>query len=36
MLGMILLKSLYNLSDEGVVAHWVENPFMLYFTLGRY
>ena len=27
-----LLKSIYNLSDEGVVARWLENPYMQYFT----
>lgn len=32
MVGMMLLKSIYNLSDEGVVARWVENPYMQYFT----
>ena len=30
--GMMLLKSIYNLSDEGVVARWMENPYMQYFT----
>ena len=29
---MMLLKSIYNLSDEGVVARWMENPYMQYFT----
>lgn len=29
---MMLLKSIYNLSDEGVVARWLENPYMQYFT----
>ena len=32
MVGMMLLKSIYNLSDESVVARWVENPYMQYFT----
>ena len=32
MVGMMLLKSIYNLSDEGVVARWLENPHMQYFT----
>ena len=32
MVGMMLLKSIYNLSDEGVVARWLENPYMHYFT----
>ena len=32
MVGMMLLKSIYNLSDEGVVACWLENPYMQYFT----
>lgn len=32
MVGMMLLKNFYNLSDERVVARWLENPFMKYFT----
>lgn len=32
MVGMMLLKSIHNLSDEGVVARWLENPYMQYFT----
>ena len=32
MVGMMLLKSIYKLSDEGVVARWLENPYMQYFT----
>ena len=32
MVGMMLLKSIYNLSDKGVVARWLENPYMQYFT----
>ena len=32
MVGMMLLKNIYNLSDEGVVAGWMENPYMQYFT----
>ena len=28
----MLLKSIYNLSDEGVVARWLENPYMQYFS----
>ena len=31
MVGMLLLKNIYNLSDEGVVARWMENPYMQYF-----
>ena len=27
MVGMMLLKSIYRLSDEGVVARWLENPY---------
>lgn len=30
--GTMLLKSVFNLSDEGVVARWMENPYMKYFT----
>ena len=32
MVGKMLLKNIYNLSDEGVVARWMENPYMQYFT----
>lgn len=32
MVGMMLLKNIYNLSDEGAVARWLENPYMQYFT----
>ena len=32
MVGMMVLKNIYNLSDEGVVARWMENPYMQYFT----
>jgi len=32
MVGLLLLKSLYNLSDERVVAQWGENPYFQYFT----
>ena len=31
MVGLHLLKSLYNLSDEAVCARWVENPYYQYF-----
>ena len=31
MVGLLLLKSLYNLSDERVVAQWRENPYFQYF-----
>ena len=32
MVGMMLLKNIYNVSNEGVVARWLENPYMQYFT----
>lgn len=35
MVGLMLLKSLYNLSDEIVVARWIENPYYQHFT-GEY
>lgn len=31
MLGLILLKQVYNESDENVVARWIENPYWQYF-----
>lgn len=30
--GLMLLKNIYDLSDEEGVARWMENPYMLYFT----
>lgn len=33
MVGLMLLKSLYNLSDEGTVARWVESPYFQFFTV---
>ena len=32
MVGFLILKQLYNLSDENLVARWVENPYWQYFT----
>ena len=32
MVGLMLLKNIYDLSDEEVVARWMENPYMQYFT----
>lgn len=32
MVGMLLLKSIHRLSDEGVFERWVENPYYQYFT----
>jgi IS5 family transposase len=31
MVGLLILKQLYNLSDERVVPAWVENPYYQYF-----
>ena len=31
MVGMLILKQLRNLSDEGLVGLWVENPYFQYF-----
>ena len=31
MTGLLILKQLYNLSDETLVARWVENPYWQYF-----
>jgi len=27
MVGLLLLKQIYNLGDETVVARWLENPY---------
>ena len=35
MVGLMLLKSLYNLSDENTVARWMDSPYCQYFT-GEY
>ena len=32
MVGLLLLKSLYNLSDERVVSQWRDSPYFQYFT----
>jgi len=32
MIGLVLLKYIYNLSDENVVDRWIENPYWQYFT----
>ena len=32
MVGLMLLKSIYDLCNDEVVAHWTENPYMQYFT----
>ncbi len=32
MIGMLLLKQIYNLSDEAIVDRWIENPYWQYFT----
>jgi len=32
MVGMLLLKQIYNLSDESVVTRWMENPYWQHFT----
>jgi IS5 family transposase len=31
MVGLILLKQVYRLSDKSSLAHWVENPYWQYF-----
>jgi IS5 family transposase len=32
MVGLLLLKHLFNLSDEAIVDRWIENPYWQYFT----
>ena len=32
MVGLLLLKHIHRLSDDGVCARWVENPYFQYFT----
>lgn len=30
--GLLLLKHIYNLSDEAIVDRWIENPYWQYFS----
>ena len=32
MVSLLIFKQLYNLSDESVVARWLENPYYQYFS----
>jgi len=32
MVGLLLLKHIYNLSDEAIVTRWIENPYWQYFS----
>lgn len=32
MVSLMLLKQMYNLGDETVIAHWVQNPYWQYFS----
>lgn len=32
MVSLLILKQMYNLGDETVVAHWLHNPYMQYFS----
>jgi len=32
MVSLLLLKQMYNLSDEAVVAQWLQNPYFQYFS----
>ena len=32
MVGLLLLKQIYNLSDEAIIDRWIENPYWQYFT----
>ncbi len=32
MVALLLLKHIYNLSDEAIVARWIENPYWQYFS----
>ena len=36
MAGLFYLKSLYGLSDEGLIKHWIENPYWQYFCGEQY
>jgi IS5 family transposase len=32
MVSLLILKQLYNLSDESIVERWVENPYFQFFS----
>jgi IS5 family transposase len=32
MIGLLLLKHIYNLSDEAIINRWIENPYWQYFS----
>ncbi|MUP38878.1 hypothetical protein GNY23_13750 [Labilibaculum sp. 44] len=32
MVGLLLLKHIYNLSDVAIVDRWIENPYWQYFS----
>ena len=32
MVGMLMLKRMFNQSDESVIDRWIENPYWQYFT----
>lgn len=32
MVGLLLLKHIYNLSDEAIIERWIENPYWQYFS----
>src|SRR5262249_12534950 len=36
MIGLLLLKHIYALSDEDVCERWVENPYFQFFTGGEF
>ncbi|MDD2636820.1 MAG: transposase [Bacteroidales bacterium] len=36
MVGLLLLRHISNLSDESVVARWLENPYWQYFSGNKY
>jgi transposase, IS5 family len=31
MVGLLILKQMYNLSDEGLIAAWIGNPYYQFF-----
>ena len=35
MVGLLLLKHIYNLSDEAIVDRWIENPYWQYFSVEK-
>ncbi|MBW2003164.1 MAG: transposase [Deltaproteobacteria bacterium] len=36
MVSLLILKQLYNLSDETIVERWIENPYFQFLVVRQY